>query len=134
MKKLILFTLLACCVAFAGCSKDAEVEAFITEFDATTNEMVEKINANPSSEGIDAAQKVFEDKKPSLKAKFDSFKNARQAQVSEEVQKKLTESAMNNGKALGDAVMKNSAKFAGDAEAMEKFQKLMKDYAETFKM
>ena len=134
MRKLILFTLLACCVAFAGCSKDADVEAFITEFDATTNEMVEKINANPSAEGIEAAQKVFDEKKPSLKSKFDSFKNARQAQVSEEVQKKLTESAMNNGKALSEVIMKNSSKFAGDPAAMEKFQKLMKDYAETFKM
>lgn len=134
MKKLTLLLILVCCFALAGCSKDAEVEAFIVEFDKTTNEMVEKINSNPTSAGIDEAQKVFEAKKPVLKEKFDSFKNARKAQVSEAMQKKFMESAEKNGKALGEAIMKNQSKFVGDKNALDKFQALMKDYAATFQM
>lgn len=134
MKNLTLMALLVCCIALGACNKDAEVEAFITEFDTTTSEMVAKINDNPSSAGIDEAQKVFESKKSSLKAKFDTFKNAREAQVSEAVQKKLMESADKNGKALGSAVLNNRAKFVGDKDAMKKFQSLMEDYAQTFKL
>ncbi len=69
--------------------------------------MVEKINTNPTSAGIDEAQKVFETKKSALKAKFDSFKNARKMQVSEAMQKKLVDSAEKNGKSLGSAIMNN---------------------------
>ncbi len=134
MKNLTLTALLVACIALSACSKDAEVEAFITEFDATTNEMVAKINENPSSAGIDAAQKAFEARKPSLKAKFESFKNAREMQVSKEVQKKMMDSADKNGKALAAAITNNQAKFVGDKDALTKFQALMKDYAETFQM
>ncbi len=134
MKNLTLTALLVACIALGACSKDSEVEAFITEFDATTNEMVAKINENPSSAGIDAAHKAFETRKPSLKAKFESFKNAREMQVSKEIQKKMMDSAEKNGKALAAAITNNQAKFVGDKDAMEKFQAMMKDYAETFKM
>lgn len=134
MKNLTLTALLIACIALGACSKDSEVEAFITEFDATTNEMVAKINENPSSAGIEAAHKAFEARKPSLKAKFDSFKNAREMQVSKEVQKKMMDSADKNGKALAAAITNNQAKFVGDQDALKKFQAMMEDYAETFKM
>jgi hypothetical protein len=134
MKKLTVFLIAVFCLGLTGCSKDAEVQAFITEFDATTKEMVEKIDANPSAAGVDEAQKAFDAKKPSLKAKFDAFKNAREAQVSAETQKKLVDSSLNNGKMLSDVVQKHMSKLATDRAAMEKYQKLIKDYAETFKM
>jgi len=44
------------------------------------------------------------------------------------------DSAEKNGKALAAAITNNQAKFVGDKDAMEKFQAMMKDYAETFKM
>ena len=134
MKKIALFLMVVFCLGLTGCSKDAQVQTFIDEFDATTKEMVAKIEANPSSAGIDEAQKVFDSKKASLKEKFDAIKNARGAQVSSEMQKKLSDSSMNNGKMLSDAITKNSSKFAADKDAMPKFKKLMDDYAGTFKM
>jgi hypothetical protein len=134
MKKVTLLLLVVFCFSLVGCSKDSQVQAFIDEFDATTKEMVSKIDANPSSAGIDEAQKAFDAKKDSLKAKFDAFKDARGVQVSSEMQKKLVDSSTNNGKALSDVMTKNMSKIAADKEAMPKFQKLMKDYVDTFKM
>ena len=134
MRKVTLFLLVVFCLGLVGCSKDAEVQAFITELDTTTNEMVSKIDANPNSAGIDQAQKAFEAKKDSLKTKFDAFKDARGVQVSADMQKKLVDSATANGKSLSDVMTKNMSKISQDKDAMPKFQKLMKDYADTFKM
>ncbi len=134
MRKVTLFLVIVFCLGMTGCSKDAEVQAFIDEFDATTKEMVSKIEADPSSKGIDEAQKAFDAKKASLKAKFDAFKDARSAQVSADMQKKLVDSSNANGKALGDVRTKNMSKIQADPEAVPKFQKLIKDYADAFKM
>jgi hypothetical protein len=132
MKKITVFLLAVFCLGMIGCSKDAEVEAFITEFDAVSKEMVTKLEANPGSQGIDDAQKVFDGKKDSLKTKFGAFKEARGVQVSEATQKKLTDRITNNGKALTDVMTKNAMKFQpGD---IPKFQKLIKDYTDTFTM
>lgn len=134
MRNVPLIALLIVCIALGACNKDSDVQAFITEIDATTSEMVAKINNTPTSAGIDEAQKVFESKKPLLKAKFDTFKDAKKMQVSEAMQKKLIDCAEKNGKALAAAIMNNRAKLVGDKEAMEKFQNMMKDYASTFQM
>jgi hypothetical protein len=115
-----------------GCSKDAEINAFITEFDAATNEMIGKIDANPSAAGIDEAQKAFDGKKASLKAKWDGIKDAVGFQVSADTKKKLEESVANNMKALMAVSTKNMMKLALDKDASAKFQALLKDYQSTF--
>ena len=134
MKKITLFLLAVFCLTLVGCSKDAEVEAFITEWDATTSEIVKKIDENPSAEGVDEAQKVFDGKKDSLKTKWDAIKTARGMQVSEATQKKLNESADKNMKAIMEVSTKNAMKLGSDPEAANKFKKLMNDYGDTFKM
>lgn len=132
MKKITVFLLAVFCMSMIGCSKDAEVEAFIKDFDTVSKEMVSKIEANPGSQGIDDAQKAFDAKKADLRAKFDAFKNAREAQVSKDVMQKLKDSIETNGKALTGAMTNNAMKFQpGD---IPKFQKLVKDYVDTFQM
>lgn len=126
---LIVFVLLA---FVAACSKDAEINAFITEFDAATNEMIAKIDADPSSAGIAEAQKAFDGKKASLKAKWDGIKDAVGFQVSADTKKKLEESVANNMKALMAVSTKNMMKLALDKDAAAKFQALLKDYQSTF--
>lgn len=133
MKKVTLFLMLAFCMALAGCSKDAEVEAFITEFDATTNEMVGKIDASPDGDGVDAAQKSFDAKKEGLKTKWNAIKDARDAQVSEAVKKKMDASMEKNMKAIIDTASKNAVGIAGSPGGSDKFKKLMEDYGNTFK-
>jgi hypothetical protein len=132
MKKFTFLLMCAFCLALIGCSKDSEVNAFITEFDSTTNEIVQKIDANPTAAGVDEAQKAFDAKKEGLKAKWDAIKDARGMQVSEDSKKKLQESTEKNMKAITGVASKNAMKLAMDKEAAAKFQKLMGDYAATF--
>ncbi len=132
MKNLSLFIVLAFCLGLTGCSKDAEVNAFITEFDSVTKEIVSKIDANPNSAGVDDAQKAFDAKKADLKSKWDSIKTAKGIQVSADTKKKLEDSATANMKALMDVSTKNAMKLAADKDAATKFQKLMTDYSSTF--
>lgn len=132
MKHITLLAILAFCVALTGCSKDAEINAFITEFDAATQEIVSKIDANPTAAGIDDAQKAFDGKKASLKTKWDGIKGAVGFQVSADTKKKLEDSVGKNMKALMDVSTKNMMKMAMDKEASAKFQTLLKDYQSTF--
>lgn len=134
MKKVTLYLLLAVfCLGLIGCSnKDADVEAFITENDAVMKDITSKIDANPTAAGIDDAQKSFDAKKASLKSKWDAVKDARGAQVSTEMQKKLEDSMKKNGEALTQTSTKNMMKLAQDRDAAMKFQKLMQDYSATF--
>lgn len=134
MKKITVFLLAVFCMGMIGCSKDAEIEAFIKDFDAVSKEMATKIDSNPTVAGIDDAQKAFDAKKASLKEKFGTFKGASKAQVSEATLKKLTDSITNNGKAISDAFSKHVMDYADEPEAGPKFQKLMKDYVDTFQM
>ena len=132
MKKISLFLITLFCLGLTGCSKDAEINAFITELDAATKEIVAKIDANPTAAGIDDAQKAFNGKKASLKAKFEGFKEARGLQLSADTKKKLEESLTNNGKALLDVSMKNAMKLAMDKDAATKFKDLLTDFQGTF--
>lgn len=132
MKKTTLFLMVLLCLGLAGCSKDAEINAFITEFDAVTKDIVSKIDANPSAAGIDDAQKSFDSKKASLKAKWDAIKGAVGFQVSADAKKKLEDSVANNMKSIMDVSTKNMMKLAMDKGATDKFKALLTDYQSTF--
>jgi hypothetical protein len=132
MKKLTIISILSLAALLTGCSKDAEVNAFIAELDSATNEIVAKIDANPSSAGIEDAQKAFDARKPELTAKWNEIKDAVGAQVSAETKKKLEESVTNNMKALTEASMRNMMKMASDKEASVKYRRLLEDYSRTF--
>jgi len=134
MKKITLFLIAVFCLSLAGCSKDAEINAFITEFESTTKEMTSKIDADPSADGIAAAQKAFDAKKAGLKTKWDAIKDAVGFQVSADTKKKLEDSVTNNMKALGDVATKNATKMAESEGAVDKFTALMKDFQSIFEM
>lgn len=130
MRKLTIILLAVFALGLVGCNKDAEIESFLTEFESTTAEMVKKIDANPTSAGVDDAQKAFTAKKPTLQEKFDAIKNARGFQVSEGKQKEMMERVTKSASSLSGV----SSKLMMDREAMTKFQTLIKEYGETFKM
>jgi hypothetical protein len=134
MKKIALFLMVVFCLGLTACSKDAEVNAFITENHAVIEDIVKKIDANPSEAGVDEAQKSFDAKKAGLKAKWDAIKDARGAQVSSDVQKKLNDSVAADMKMLQDIQTKHASKLAGDGDAMDKYVKLVQSYADIIKM
>lgn len=133
MKKITLFLMLAMAIFAFGCSKDAEVDAFITENNAVMKDITTKIDANPSAAGVDDAQKSFDAKKDGLKTKWNAIKEARGAQVSSDMQKKLNDSIEANNKMLMDVSEKHAVSIATDGDGATKFQKLMTDYTEVFK-
>ena len=128
MKKIALFLLVLFCISLTACSKDTEVNAFIAENHAVIEDIVKKIDANPSEAGVAEAQKSFDSKKDGLKAKWLAIKDARNAQVSSETTKKLTDSMNADVKLLTDVQQKHAMKLAGDGNAMKNFGKLMQDY------
>lgn len=132
MKKFTVLMLVVLCLGMIGCSKDAEIEAFITENNAVMKDMTSKIDADPSEAGIDAAQKAFDAKKESLKSKWLAIKDAVGMQVSEATKKKLMDSMDANGKELIAVSTKHAMTIGSDPGAAQKFQKLMKDYGELF--
>lgn len=132
MKKVTLLIVFSLCLALTGCSKDGDIDAFITEFESITKDMITKIDADPTAAGLDEAQKSFDNKKASLKAKWDSIKGAVGFQVSADTKKKLEDSVKKNMKDLMDVSMKHAATIASDGEAAAKFTKLLKDYQATF--
>lgn len=134
MKKVTLFLLAVFCLGFSGCNKDAEIDAFLTEFESTTAEMAKKIDENPSSAGVDEAQKAFTAKKPALQQKFDAIKNATKLQVGEEKQKEMVDRVTKSAMSLQTVAQKHMMKLAQDKDAVTKFQSLLKEYGDTFKM
>src|SRR5689334_5546422 len=130
MKKVTLFLLVVFCLGLSSCAnKDAEVNAFITENHSVIEDIVKKVEADPSEKGIDEAQKSFDSKKAGLKAKWEAIKDAREGQVSADVTKKLNDGVAADMKMLSDVQMKIT-----DVEASQKFAKLVQDYASVIKM
>jgi len=132
MKNVALFLILVFCIGLTGCSKDAEANAFITEFDSTTKELISKIDADPSADGIDNAQKTYDGKKASLKAKWDAIKDAAEFQVSADTKKKLEDTVKKNMNDLVAVSSKHADTIGSDPQASQKFTKLMDDYGNMF--
>ena len=128
MKKIALFLLMISCLTLIGCSKDAEINAFLTEWEAVTNEMSQKLETG----NIDEARKAFDAKKESLKSKWNDIKGARGFQVSQDTKTKMEESMKKNMSTLTSAVMKGSMK-ATDKSDGEKMKALMTEYTDIFK-
>ncbi len=134
MKKLTFLFLAVLCLGLSACNKDAEIDAFLVEFESTTDEVVKKIDDNPTAAGVDDAQKAFSAKKPALQEKFDAIKNARGFQVSEAKQKEMVDRVKKSAMKFSEVQQKHMMKLAMDKDASTKFQSLLKDYSETFKM
>ena len=132
MKTFAMFVVVAFCLGLTACSKDAEVNAFITEFDSTTKELISKINANPTAAGIDDAQKAFEGKKAGLKVKWDAIKDAVGFQVSADTKKKLEDTVKKNMDDLQKVSSKHEETIASDSQAIQKFTKLITDFTSMF--
>jgi hypothetical protein len=130
MKKLSILLIAVFALGLAGCSKDAEINSFLTEWETVTNDMSAKIEAGD----VDGAKTAFDGKKESLKASWDEVKTARGFQVSEDTKKKMEESTKKNMNTLMSASMKGTMKMAGDKAKSDKLQALMKEYGEIFKV
>lgn len=125
-KKVTLVVIILICLALAGCAnKDAEFKAFTADFEKVTNDMVAKVEANPTEKGVDEAQTLLDGKKGDLKTKWAAIKDARGVQVSQDVQKNFEDGMKRSSEKVTGALSKLS-----DPDAMTKYQKLVKDWGD----
>jgi hypothetical protein len=127
-KKLVAMLLVLAVTALAGCKKDDEINAVLADFDSFTKELVKKVDAQPTSAGVDDAQKFLDSKRADLTAKWDSIKSARGFQVSDDTKKKMEESLKNNFQSVVGLQVKYMSKTMSDNAFKSKLDKLVKDY------
>ncbi|MGB7924218.1 MAG: hypothetical protein WCF57_13330 [Pyrinomonadaceae bacterium] len=133
-RKLVSVLLGLTMVGLAGCKRDAEINAVLADFDSFTKEMVQKVEAQPTSAGVDEAQKFLESKREDLTAKWNSIKGARSFQVSAETQQRMGESLEKNFKSVAALQMKHMSKSLSDTAFKSKLEKLLNDYKALYPM
>ena len=123
------------CLPLAGCKKDADAKAILTDFDSFTNELVKRVDAasNPA-DGADDAQKYFDSKKAEMTGKMDTLKGLRGYQVGEETKKMMESSLVEDAKKVANLQVKYMGTSMRDAAFKAKLDKLTRDYQSLFKM
>ena len=117
------------CALALACKRDADVGAVITELDSFTKELVGKVESNPNpSAGADEAQKYFDSRKEEMTKKLASIKDVREAQVSAETKKKMTESFTNNVTNVAKLQLTYMNQSMRDPTLRPKLAKLSQDY------
>ena len=128
-RKLACLTLAtALCALALACKKDTDVSAVIGELDAFTQEIVKRVEANPTAAGVDDAQKYFDSKKADMTAKLASIKDVRDFQVSEETKKKMMETVTNDAMSMSKLQIKFMNNSMRDPAFKSKLDKLTQDY------
>jgi len=124
-KKLAIATLVLFCLSMAACRNDSKATGFITEFEAFTNELAKKVDANPTSAGVEDAQKFLDSKKADLNAKWKAVKDSG---VSADAYKNAEESMKRNVSTIQGLVTKHTGAIGKDPQMGPKLQKLLQDY------
>lgn len=122
-------------LVFAGCNKDSEIDAVLTELHTFSEQIVSKVQSAPNpSAGVDEAQKLMDSRKADLQAKMNSLKGVRGYQVSKETQQKMTDTLTKDMVNVAGLQMKYVSVSMRDPAFKAKIEKLVKDYTEIFKM
>jgi len=118
--------------ATVGCSKDKEVLAFVSDFDAFSNEIVKQVKSAPNaSAGVDAAQKYLDENKARVQQKMAAIKDVKNFQITDETKKKMETSIVNNAKTVASLPIEYVGQMAMDRSLQAKFEKLINDYRDT---
>lgn len=129
----VLLLAVAACAVLAGCKKDSEINSVMADIHSFTNDIAGKIEAQPTTEGVTAAQKVMDARKDEMKAKWDSIKEVRGFQVSDEVKNKMVDSYKQDYMQMKSLEIKYMSQSLQDPEFRSKLEKLVSDWEETFK-
>jgi hypothetical protein len=117
-----------------GCSKDAEVLAFVSEFDTFSNTIVKHVKSAPNvSAGVDAAQKYLDENKGSIQQKMAALKEVKNFQLKAETKKKFEDSVISNAKTVASLPLDYVGQMAMNPGLQAKFEKLLNDYRDTMK-
>ncbi len=133
MKSTLFVLVIALVAALSGCGmkKDAEVKSFIAEMDQVAIDIVRAVDEKPES-GIDRAQQILDTRKTKLKAQFETLKQLRGYELSEETTKQFTDAVTKNAGAIAGLQVKYAEKSMSDEKFAEKLDKLSADFNSIF--
>jgi hypothetical protein len=129
LKTVPMLVAAALALAASGCSRDAEIQAFLGDFDAFSTEIVKKVKMAPDpSAGVTAAQQYLDENKDAIRRKLEAVKSVKNFQVSEETKKKMEDSFKKDAEAVAGLELDYVAKAALDAAFRTRIEKLIGDY------
>lgn len=132
MKNTLFILIIALVAALSGCGKkDAEVKSFIAEMDQVAIDIVRAVEEKPDT-GVDRAQQILDTRKAQLKAKFDTLKQLRGYELSEETTKQFSEAVAKNVSDVSSLQVKYAEKSLESAKFAEKLNKLSDDFNSIF--
>ena len=123
----ILIIALAAALSACGVKKDSEVKAFIADIDQVAVDITRAVDEKPET-GVDRAQQILDGRKSELKAKYDTLKELRGYQLSEEMSKSFVDSVARNVESVGNLQIK----YAEKATVAKKLTKLSDDFNSIF--
>ena len=129
-RKIVPVFLFALLLGLAGCKKDAEIDAFIKDFDQLTNDVVQKVQSSPNAAGLAEAQKIVDAKKADMKTRLDALKQLRGYQVSDTSVKKLTDSVTANAQKITGLATVITPQAIKDPSLVTKYTALTKSYTD----
>lgn len=115
MKKLILFLVLIGSLFLTGCNKDAEVSAFMKDYEKMTSEISENFDKGD----IDGAKKIFDTEKKDLKREWQKINNIWSFQASDGIKKRMNEEPMENMKSVVESANKAIEKYPTHAKKIQ---------------
>jgi hypothetical protein len=127
--------LLAAALVLTGCKRDAEIKTVLADFNTFTGELVGKVDSAPSPRsGLDAAQKYLDEKKPELRAKWNSIKSVKNFQVSSETKKRMEDDLKKNLLSVYGLQTKYLDESIKDPDFKARMDKLVNDYKELYEV
>jgi hypothetical protein len=128
-RRLRFAPVLALSIAFAACSRDAEVVSTLKDLDSFSADLVNKVKNAPSpSQGIDAAQKYLDENRARLREKLQAVKEVRGFQITDETKKRVEASFTSDAAAVAGLELQYVTQAAMDAEFRTKVERLVNDY------
>ena len=133
MKSTLFILIITLVAAFSGCGvkKDSELRSFIAEIDQVALDIVRAVDEKPDI-GVDRAQQILDTRKPQLKAKFDSLKQLRGYELSDEMTKQFSDAVAKNVSAVSGLQVKYAEKSMGNAKFAQKLNQLSDDFNSIF--
>lgn len=134
-KRVMTIFILLACTAMLGCGKrDDEVNSAMKQLDSFTSEVVGRIAfAKDPASGLAEARKYFEDNKTDIKKRFDTIKNVRGYQISDQTRKSMEDGITKNVTSIASLQITYMSRALGDKKFETGLEKLISDYQDLLK-
>jgi PBP1b-binding outer membrane lipoprotein LpoB len=125
--------LLGLLLLLVGCSRDDEVNQFVTNMNQFTSDLVKKVESSADKKtGVESAQQFLDQKGPALKTEFEALQDVRGFQVKDETMSNITTAVTDNVTKVGTLKIDYMALSLKDKDFDQKIEKLTNSYTDLF--